>query len=329
MIKYNLKSFTDIEDKKNIQYNVLGNPATIFILDENENIVRNIKELKKENENGEKINITEAEFFIVNNEGKVINTPSQIAIKEHSPMACFIKHKVNNEYNVWFFNLDGSQAYMCGHGSLAIASLLYKEYKIDKIKLYYDTTKFELNGRKIKNNLIDISVDNIGRAMIQMNMFNYSIIEKQNYTDDMLKCQELLGLVDEDVEYLICGKEYYDLTFILKDGLKLRQIKPDFKELAVILAENKMNVRNLCVSAKSIEDNFDFETRVFCPHDDLNEDVACGSSNLTISRFWHDFTKKNEFKILFPYNFDIDGNVGGIQFINIDNNKIFIGGYCK
>lgn len=323
MIKYNLSSFTDIENGKNIKYTVSGNPATIFILDKNENIVRNIKEF------GDKNKIKEAEFSIINDNGIVINTPSQIAIKEHSPMACFIKNIKDNEYNVWFFNLDGSQAYMCGHGSLAIASLLNKQYNLKEIKLYYDTTKFELNGRKIENNLINISVDESRKSMIQMNMFNYSIIKKQDYTEDILKCQELLGLVDNDIECLICGKEYYDLTFILKDGLKLRQLKPNFKELAIILAEDKMNVRNLCVSAKSVENNFDFETRVFCPHDDLNEDVACGSSNLTISRFWYDFTKKNEFKILFPYNFDIDGNVGGIQFINIDNNKIFIGGYCR
>lgn len=323
MIKYNLSSFTDIENGKNIKYTVSGNPATIFILDKNENIVRTIKEF------GDKNKIKEAEFSIIDNNGVIINTPSQIAIKEHSPMACFIKNIKDNEYNVWFFNLDGSQAYMCGHGALAIASLLNKQYNLKEIKLYYDTTKFELNGRKLENNLINISVDENGKAMIQMNMFNYSIIDKQNYTKDMLKCREWLGLVEDDVEFLICGKEYYDLTFILKDGLKLRQLRPNFKELAVILAEDKMNVRNLCVSAKSIEDDFDFETRVFCPHDDLNEDVACGSSNLTISRFWHDFTKKNEFKILFPYNINVNGNVGGIQFINIDNNKIFIGGYCK
>lgn len=329
MIKYNLSSFTDVKNGENIKYNVSGNPATIFILNENENIVRTVKEFEDKNESGEKIKIREANFSIVDNNNTVINTPSQIAIKEHSPMACFIKNMTDNEYNVWFFNLDGSQAYMCGHGALAIASLLYREYKIKNIKLYYDTTKFELNGKKIENNLINISVDENGKAMIQMNMFHYSIIERQNYTEDILKCQELLGLTNDDIECLICGKEYYDLTFILKNGSKLRQIKPNFKELAVILAEDKMNVRNLCVSAKSVEDNFDFETRVFCPHDDLNEDIACGSSNLTISRFWHDFTKKNEFKILFPYNVDIDSNVGGIQFINIDNNKIFIGGYCR
>lgn len=327
MIKYNLSSFTDIEDGENIQYNVLGNPATIFILDENEHIVRTIKEFEKENENGDKIK--GADFSIVNNEGVVINTPSQIAIEEHSPMACFIKNKADNEYNVWFFNLDGSQAYMCGHGSLAIASLLNKEYGLKKIKLYYDTTKFELNGRKIEDNSINISVDEGGKAMIQMNMFHYSIVKNYKDNEDIIKCREWLGLEENDVECVICGKEYYDLTFILKDGLKLRQIKPNFKELAIILAEDKMDVRNLCVSAKSVENSFDFETRVFCPHDDLNEDIACGSSNLTISRYWHDVSNKDEFKILFPYNVVVNNNVGGIQFIKIDNNKIFIGGYCK
>ncbi|MBO4956856.1 MAG: PhzF family phenazine biosynthesis protein [Rickettsiales bacterium] len=329
MQKYDLTSFADIKDKQNICYSVIGNPATIFILDENENIVKNITELEKENKNGEQIKIKEAKFSIVDNNGTVINTPSQIAIEEHSPMACFIKNKSHNEYNVWFFNLDGSQAYMCGHGALAIASLLHREYKMGQIKLYYDTTKFELNGRKIEDNSINISVDDNGKVMIQMNMFNYSIVENYKDNEDIIKCREWLGLEEKDVECVICGKEYYDLTFILKDGLKLRTIKPDFEKLAVILAEDKMDVRNLCVSAKSVENSFDFETRVFCPHDDLNEDIACGSSNLTISRYWHNTTKKNEFKILFPYNVITDNNVGGIQFIRIEEDKIFIGGYCR
>ena len=56
--------------------------------------------------------------------------------------------------------------------------------------------------------------------------------------------------------------------------------------------------------------------------------MACGSSNLTISRYWSDTTGKTKFKILFPYHMN-EGVVGGIQFIKVDKNKIFIGGYCK
>ncbi|MBR2141465.1 MAG: PhzF family phenazine biosynthesis protein, partial [Rickettsiales bacterium] len=291
---YTASSFVDIEDNKNIQYKTMGNPATIFLLDNNEQFIR--------------------------------EEMSRIAIKEHSPMSCFIKNIKNNDFDIFFFNLDGSQAYMCGHGILATAYTLNKLYNITDINFYYDTTKFK---EKIVDNLINVSVSSDKKAMIKMNMFHYTIIDKNKYDNDILECQKLLGLKDEDVECLICGKEYYDLTFILKDANKLRNLKPDFKKLAVILAEDRMDVRNLNVSAKSKENNFDFETRVFCPHDNLNEDVACGSSNLTISRYWGDTTGKNEFKILFPFQFINEGKVGGIQFIKIDKNKIFIGGYCR
>ena len=283
MKKYEARSFVG----KNENYNIVGNPATIFLLDNSEEFDRELM--------------------------------SSIGIKEHSPMCCFIKNIVDNNYNIFFYNLDGSQAYMCGHGLLATAYILNKELGLRDINFYYDTTKFK---EKITNNLIKVHVND--KAMIEMDMFHYFLVD--DYSEDVNLVMEYLGINKSNVKDLICGKEYYDLTFILDDVELLRSLKPDFEKLAVILGDDHMNLRNLCVSAESKE--FDFETRVFCPHDDLNEDIACGSSNLTISRYWSDTTGKTEFKILFPYHIN-EGVVGGIQFIKVDRNKIFIGGYCK
>ena len=283
MKKYEARSFVG----KNENYNIVGNTATIFLLDNSEEFDRELM--------------------------------SSIGIKEHSPMCCFIKNIVDNNYNIFFYNLDGSQAYMCGHGLLATAYILNKEFGLRDINFYYDTTKFK---EKITNNLIKVHVND--KAMIEMDMFHYFLVD--DYSEDVKLVMEYLGINKNNVKDLICGKEYYDLTFILDDVELLRSLKPDFKKLAVILGDDHMNLRNLCVSAESKE--FDFETRVFCPHDDLNEDIACGSSNLTISRYWSDTTGKTEFKILFPYHIN-EGIVGGIQFIKVDRNKIFIGGYCK
>ena len=283
MKKYEATSFIG----KNEKYNIVGNPATIFLLDQSENFDRELM--------------------------------SSIGIKEHSPMCCFIKNINNNNYDIFFYNLDGSQAYMCGHGLLATAYILNKEFNLNEINFYYDTAKFK---KKIENNLIKVYVDD--KAMIEMNMFHYFLVN--DYNNDVNLVMEYLGIKKQDVKDLICGKEYYDLTFILNDVDLLRKLKPDFEKLAIILGDDHMNLRNLCVSAESKE--FDFETRVFCPHDNLNEDIACGSSNLTISRYWSDTTGKTEFKILFPYHIT-EGIVGGIQFIKVDKDKIFIGGYCK
>lgn len=287
MIKYEATSFIGNDYYNNKYGNIIGNPATIFILEAHEDFDKKLM--------------------------------SSIAIKEESPMCCFIKNIKDSDYNIFFYNLDGSQAYMCGHGLLATSYILNKHFKLNDINFYYDTSKFK---QKIDNNLIKVSVDD--KAMIEMNMFHYKLITSYDKNINLL--MEYLGITKEDIKDIVCGEEYYDLTFILKDAELLRKLKPNFEELAIILNEEHMNIRNLCVSAESKD--VDFETRVFCPHDNLNEDIACGSSNLTISRYWHDITKKSEFTILFPYHI-YDGKVGGVQFIRIDNNNIFIGGYCK
>ena len=287
MIRYEATAFVGNNYYNSKYKNIIGNPATIFILGKNEDFDKELM--------------------------------SSISIREHSPMCCFIKNIKNNDYNIFFYNLDGSQAYMCGHGLLATSYILNKHFKLDNVNFYYDTSKFK---QKIDNNLIKVSVND--KAMIEMNMFHYELIN--NYNEDINLLMKYLGITKNDIKDIVCGKEYYDLTFILKDVELLRKLKPDFEKLAIILNEDHMNMRNLCVSAES--NDVDFETRVFCPHDNLNEDIVCGSSNLTISRYWHDITGKNEFTILFPYHIN-EGEVGGVQFIKINNNNIFIGGYCK
>ena len=287
MIRYEATAFVGNNYYNNKYKNIIGNPATIFILDNNENFNKELM--------------------------------SSIGIREHSPMCCFIKNIKNNDYNIFFYNLDGSQAYMCGHGLLATSYILNKHFKLDNINFYYDTSKFK---QKIDNNLIKVTIDD--KVMIEMNMFHYELIN--NYNEDINLLMKYLGITKNDIKDIVRGKEYYDLTFILKDVELLRKLKPDFEKLAIILNEDHMNMRNLCVSAESKD--VDFETRVFCPHDNLNEDIVCGSSNLTISRYWHDITGKNEFTILFPYHI-YEGEVGGVQFIKVNDNNIFIGGYCK
>jgi predicted PhzF superfamily epimerase YddE/YHI9 len=160
--------------------------------------------------------------------------------------------------------------------------------------------------KRVASNLIEATVAEDGRVMTKMNMFSYDL--SVNPDENIKEIGRLMGLKGDDVAEIVAGREYYDIFFVLK---------------------NSAILRNLCVSSRSDDANFDFETRVFCPHDNLDEDVACGSSNLTISRYWSDKTGKNNFKILFPYRMAEDGAAGGVQFIEIENEKIFIGGYCN
>ncbi|MDR2778089.1 MAG: PhzF family phenazine biosynthesis protein [Rickettsiales bacterium] len=121
--------------------------------------------------------------------------------------------------------------------------------------------------------------------------------------------------------------ELNDLIFVLNNSITLRKMKPNFKEMAIIL--EKLDIRNLCATALGDQDKFDFETRIFIPHDNLNEDLACGSSSLAIASYWNKKIDKDNFTVLFPYHMEHpDGKIGGVQFIKILDDRTMVGGYC-
>ena len=107
MKKYKVLAFTF--EKKINKSKVIGNPATIFILNENENFQK--------------------------------EQMSKISQEEKSPISCFVKNIDGNDYRIFYYNIDGSQAYMCGHGTIATATVLNKVFEknkeFDKMGLEY------------------------------------------------------------------------------------------------------------------------------------------------------------------------------------------------
>ena len=356
MLKFIGKSFCSTKKIDNCE--VLGNPASIFILDEDE-------EFKD-------INVKEQIIF--NKKNNTEQSMPKIGIEEgknNIPMAVFIKSikDLKNSYYIRYYQPSGIQAYMCGHGTLVATKILHDKFGLNNVKFYYDLGVYDRRGgKKPKDNLIEVSVEKNDLIMIRMNVYSYkSLIDiKQNeykiinnniidsnIIDDIRKC---LNYYDDKnnkhtIEYnnlkdLIVSCEYYDLTFVINDSTLLRICKPDFKKMANIL-KNTI-IRNVCLTTESKENNFDIETRVFCPHDDLDEDKVCGSSNLSITKYWNDINKKEQFNILFPYRIMYNKNegidlsadnfkakedynkIGGVQVTSIDNNGIIsIGGYCE
>ena len=277
---------------------VMGNPATIFILEKDEDFNR--------------------------------DEMSRRSLEEKAPICCFVKNTEGSDYDIYYYNLDGSQAYLCGHGTLATAAVLNKVFyeskqfhKMGRFDFYFDKTPF--NGQ-IENNHIVASVDGSGRIFIEQRMCNYMQILDRN--NDMKDIMDSIYLQNRDVIDIFRAVELNDIVFVLSNCDVLRNLKPNFEDMAVVL--ERMGVRNFCVTTVSNLEGFSFESRVFVPHDRLNEDIACGSSNLTISKYWKNEMNINNFKILFPYHMNYDERViGGVQFINIKNDLIKIGSYCK
>lgn len=301
MKKFVGKSF--VSGNKVGSCDVIGNPANIYILENNEEFDR---------EYMKRIGIEDG--------------------KNDIPMAVFIKkidevyNGLDNNYSIYFFQPSGVQAYMCGHGTLIAAWVLYKIFGLSNVNFYFDLGVYDIRGgKKPKNNLIKSFVID-GKVMIKMSNYHYEKITV--YNEDIDKLKNFLGINDSYIVDIIKGVEFFDLTFILNNNLVLRNCRPNFTKISPILS--KLNIRNLCLTAKSDLEDFDFESRVFCPHDDLDEDKVCGSSNLTITKYWDDVSHKGQFKILFPYRMTYEDKlVGGVQFTNIDEGIISIGGYCE
>ncbi|MDR2777452.1 MAG: PhzF family phenazine biosynthesis protein [Rickettsiales bacterium] len=272
---------------------VSGNPSSIFLLSSTEEFSR--------------------------------ETMSKLGIRENYPMASFIKQRIGSvaDYDLFHYNLDGSQAYMCGSATMAAAFLLRELFGTHRINFYFDTAPFKV---KPDSNLIVARVENGGKVFLEQKVYDYDRVNREGEGIEFIA--ECLHLGNSSIEEVIRANELNDLIFIVKDNILMRNLRPDFGALVDIL--DRLEVRNLCTTARSSEKYFDFETRVFVPHDNLDEDLACGSSALPIANYWREKMNKNSFNVLFPYHMEYeDGIVGGVQFASIVGNTTRVGGLCE
>lgn len=313
MKKY-IHSTFNYKNINNIQ--VLGNKALVYLLDKDENF------------------------------NKILM--SQLSNQKDIPIVCFIRQINNNNYDIYYYNPDGSQAKFCGHGTLVAGFVLKQLFSYEIINFYFNKDKFL---DKNIDNLIQVSSNNEGLIFLKMKKYNFN---KINFLDDdYLQLALTLNLTQNDIVDAFMGIELNDFTFVLKNFELLRAIDNiNFKLMAELL--KKLNIRMFCITAKSITDDFDFETRAFNPQDGIDEDFVCGSSNLTISKYWdsiinkkitenfdvfgkienigtknYNNCKKNKFKILFPYKINSKiPKIGGVQFVDVSGDFL-IGGVCK
>jgi predicted PhzF superfamily epimerase YddE/YHI9 len=288
MKRYEGKAFASIRPIDG--YEVLGNRAVIYILENSEEFDKNLM--------------------------------SKLGVKENAPITCFVKNIKKNDFDISFWNLDGSQAFMCGHGSILVGNLLNKIMNISEINLFYDISHYK---EKVKNNKLELTIEDNGISFMKTEIRDFEILKKEYFNKNYLDILDLMGVTLDEVKESLWCNELCDLIFVMEDSSKMRKMELKFKEIAPIL--DNMMVRNLCSTAKSDHIDFDFETRVFCPHDNLNEDIACGSSNMSIAKYWADILDKSKFNVLFPYHKEYeDKKIGGVQIVKLEHDAVFVGG---
>lgn len=242
------------------------------------------------------------------------NKMSEFAIKIKSPITAFVSAKLstksNNDYDIRYFSENGSQFEICGHASFVTTKLLNKKFSAEENNLYYTHKQNKLQS-SVKEDLISIG------------MPKYDIYD---YTNKKVEILKALNIKDSDVNFIGKIQQTNDCLVELKDLDKLGYFKPNLNKIAQVCTD--LNIRGLALTCESNIEDFDYEIRIFFPHLGIDEDVVCGSANCGIAPFWANKLGKNKLKSIYPYN-DFDKSIGGVQYIEVKEDKIILSGYAE
>lgn len=236
--------------------------------------------------------------------------------KEYAPITVFIKrNKQSHGFDVRLYNPDGSKVALCGHGLLA-ASKLVATLNVQQTKeasVYFDQS---LLNSSLNCNKVKFFQESSRKTTISLPLIGITEGKEQDLLSSSLL--KALNLHDNCIESIHQAVEISDYIFTLKDSHALRHCRPNFKDLADICKSYRL--RCVFLTAPSGNSLFDYETRSFIPHSDINEDIVCGSSNCSIVNIWKQRFNKNSFKCFFPYQIN-RGFPGGVQEIKIENRE--------
>ncbi|HSQ97715.1 MAG TPA: PhzF family phenazine biosynthesis isomerase [Rickettsiales bacterium] len=269
-----------------------------------------------------------ASVVILDNQDDLKDTKllQPIAIKENQPITCFVKQRTkNNEFDIRFFTPSGDEVNICGHGSLISGKILKEHFKIKEKEIILHLNKDICLGTMLESDdpIETIYIENNGGISIKLFRipFDKNTLSK-NELSILQSVIKILDLTENDIQDYIKSDEYHDLILILKDVNKLRNLNPNFEAMIPYCKQIK-DLRSVSFSAKSNLKDFDYETRVFAPHINVNEDIVCVSINSALSDYWSRQLNKNNLNVLYPYHWN-ENICGGIQHINVEDKYIVL-----
>ena len=146
---------------------------------------------------------------------------------------------------------------LCGHATLAAASVLYKYYNVKSSVITFETQKsgqlkVKKTDKKLELNFPADSIKKVETPILLLKALKYKPIETYK------------------------GKTDYLLIF--DSQTEIEALKPDFKQLV------KINARGIIVSSRGNE--VDFVSRFFAPQVGIDEDPVTGSAHTTLTPYW-------------------------------------------
>lgn len=245
-----------------------------------------------------------------------------ISIDFGVPIICFLKCSdiENRTVDIRYYCGYGKEVNLCGHGTFGSTKFISEHFNLhegDSIKYIPHCEKY----RYLISQTIYGTIEKVGCSIVFPKL-EKKVLDDQSVIESVCK---VLGISCDSIKNAYWSS-LDDIILILNDAEEMRRINPNYSDMLELAIEfNKSDLRAIMTSVISDQDGYDFETRVFAPWIDADEDVACGSANCSLAHYWSDYFGKSEMKMIYPYTVQQNRTVGGVQIIEIlDENLVKI-----
>ena len=220
----------------------------------------------------------------------------KVAIKMATPETAFVCQG-DDIYHLRWFTPTGSEVDLCGHATLAAASILWDKGYVDPGKSIRFTTRSGILSAKREGDYVILDFPREKITEIKNSEYNFG---------------KILGLSP-----LFTGKTSFDYLVVVDSEEAIKNLEPDFKKL------KKMQGRGIIVTAKAVGKGYDFVSRFFAPSIGINEDPVTGSAHCALGVYWGEVLNK---KNMVGYQASREG---GMVKVTVLKDRILLGGKTR
>jgi len=206
-------------------------------------------------------------------------------------------YREGNGYRLRWFTPNGTEVDLCGHATLAAASILFRKGFCDMAAPIRFQTKSGVltataNGENIE--------------------MDFPAEEILGFDGDAYRLDEALG-----IHSTYTGMTRFDAFVGVATEAEVKNLAPDFDRLKV------MPGRGVIVTARSEHEGYDFVSRFFCPKLGMDEDSVTGSAHCALGVYWGDVLGKDS---LVGYQVSPEG---GMVRVKVLGKRVIISGKTR
>lgn len=198
-----------------------------------------------------------------------IEIMQSIAAELNLSETAFLLKTKNNHFTIRYFT-PTVEIDFCGHATLAASKIILDRFNIEAV--HFTTYKgLQLNA----------SIEGEHIKML------FPLYETTDYIPDQ-KLNDAFG-----IGCAISTKFSKDLDMLIievKDKQTLLDINPDYQKAI----ESSEIIKEVVITTKSEDKDYDFYSRCFCPWVGINEDPVTGASHSVLAKYWSTILNKKE-----------------------------------